>query len=506
MSDSRDQPRWATAAKRGSSPTRAALSALVVLIAACAPDEPSFDSNRDSGAGGTSGSSGMAGAGTGGQSVDGSSGSAGAPSGTTLWAARFDGSEDRDRASGNVVSDPSGRSFATLPMQNASGDLDLALMGWDAAGKVESWAPRLFGDSAPQLGHAVALAPGDGLYVAGEGFGAVQMGGGSVTAPSGITRGLLARVTSAGGSCAECWLKGFGSWVLDVESDAEGNVYAAGGFADDLDLGDGVQAMEGFDAFVVKFSPSGDVIWKYLLQGSLSETIGRIAVHEDGSVVFGGTQRDPADLEGSISRDLLWGRIRPDGSDAGWRVLSNPDRQDSVRDVAVAPNGDAVLVGEVSSDSGVDFGCGALSTDGHNVFVVRLDSLGGCLWSRTYGGRFGQFAFGVSLLGAGDIVVVGGFDGDVDFGGGVIVDETELDGGPISGLDGFAVRLTGEKGDHVWTRHYRATGHGFPHGLHVAPSGDLYLIGSFEQSLDLGNGWELEAQGVFDQFVARLTP
>jgi hypothetical protein len=67
----------------------------------------------------------------------------------------------------------------------------------------------------------------------------------------------------------------------------------------------------------------------------------------------------------------------------------------------------------------IDFGGGPLASLGvGDVFVAKLDTDGGHLWSKRFGNASDEAAAGVATDSAGNVLVAGHFDGAIDFGGG----------------------------------------------------------------------------------------
>src|SRR5262249_9934542 len=114
--------------------------------------------------------------------------------------------------------------------------------------------------------------------------------------------------------------------------------------------------------------------------------------------------------------------------------------------VAVDPTGNVILVGGYVG--GVDFGCGLITSPGPvamDVFVAKLDAMtGSCLWSHKFGDSGNQAGFVASTDDAGNIFVTGTFDGNVDFGGGNLSNPN----GPKG--DTFIVKLD-PGGNHIWS-------------------------------------------------------
>lgn len=98
------------------------------------------------------------------------------------------------------------------------------------------------------------------------------------------------------------------------------------------------------------------------------------------------------------------------------------------RGVAVALSGDVVLVGGATGD--VDFGGGPLTgrVNGEDVVIARFDASGRHLWSRRFGNGENQYATAVAVDAAGNSIITGGFWGRLDFREQVDDDDGDDDG------------------------------------------------------------------------------
>jgi hypothetical protein len=87
--------------------------------------------------------------------------------------------------------------------------------------------------------------------------------------------------------------------------------------------------------------------------------------------------------------------------------------QQTVQGVAVGPDGSIVVVGNYSGT--IDFGGGPLPSAAQAMFVAKIDAFGAHVFSHDYvSGTPGD----VAIDSSGNIVLVGKFDGSLDFGGG----------------------------------------------------------------------------------------
>ena len=165
------------------------------------------------------------------------------------------------------------------------------------------------------------------------------------------------------------------------------------------------------------------------------------------------------------------------------------------------PDGGFAILGSTYS-----FGAGD-----HDIYLLRLDSLGDTLWSRTYGGSATEYGYDIQRTGDSGFIVVGitysygAGNGDVwllrlDLTGGVIWSRTYggsgkdvgrsvravssgfiVGGGTSSfghGYDDFYLIRTNSAGDTAWTRTYGGVGGEVAFGTRPTPDGGFVMCGA----------------------------
>lgn len=189
------------------------------------------------------------------------------------------------------------------------------------------------------------------------------------------------------------------------------------------------------------------------------------------------------------------------GSDA---VIEDVDQ---VTGVAVADNGNVYATGVF--DGTVDFGCGAHTASGVDVFLVKLHGLDGdCIWSETFGGTGTDLVAGmaVSYEPPTDIerVTLAGYYSSPSFG---------VPGFPplpnAGGLDMFYLKRDGITGADVWHKRAGGTGVDRIEGLAVQRDGAIAITGAYASTaFTLSHGAVSETSpansGDDDTFVAKL--
>ncbi len=224
---------------------------------------------------------------------------------------------------------------------------------------------------------------------------------------------------------APLWDRVFGDQGADfargVVFDAQGNVYLTGGQEGGADLGDGPIDPAIGGGFVASYGPDGAFRWKTLFSGSAGS----------------------------------WGQ-----------------------DLAIAPNGDVVVVGAFAGT--IDFGGGPHTASGNSdAFVLRLDAGGAFVAERVFGGAEADWTRGVAIDAGGDVVVAGFYGGSADFGGGMR---------PGAGnADAFVARYAAD-GTYKWDHTYVGAGHQDGEAIAVDAAGNVLVVGSSTDPLDFGGG------------------
>lgn len=192
------------------------------------------------------------------------------------------------------------------------------------------------------------------------------------------------------------------------------------------------------------------------------------------------------------------GSCSPCGSVAtGVLALGGAD-SDLVRSAVVRPDGTIVIAGRFYGT--LNLGGGAMTSNGaSDIFVAKFDSGGGHLWSRSFGGNFGDGDHDVDVAvdSLGNVAVVGNmagaFNGD----------------GTASHQDGYRAFLAkyDANGNYLW-------GHVFGGsdstqvakftGVAFLPNGNVVTTGAFQGSASFG-GSTFTSAGDYDIVVAHYT-
>src|SRR5438094_317109 len=176
----------------------------------------------------------------------------------------------------------------------------------------------------------------------------------------------------------------------------------------------------GTDSALVTITGAAGAGWARGFGGAASDVAYGVAVDSGGDVVLIGTAGGGSNFGG--------GRIRANGysivvakfSSAGaplWSRSIGDSFSNSGNAVAVDPSGNIDVTGAFSGPA--DFGGGALTSAGVDIFLAKLSPTGGHVWSRRFGSALATHAGnGVACDGSGNVLVTGSFENSIDLGGG----------------------------------------------------------------------------------------
>jgi hypothetical protein len=199
------------------------------------------------------------------------------------------------------------------------------------------------------------------------------------------------------------WDRGFGIAAFDGGVYATG--YTFGGFAEALG---GSGAAGGHDAVIVRISEDGVVEWVRQLGSDGLDWGQSVAVTDDGAAVLTGYTQGDFGGTNVGGRDLWVARVEADGT-TGWVSHFGTEAEDWTQGVAIAPNGDIVVVG-LTEGALAD---GSVPQGANDILVMRLTADGELVWATQTGTALEDKAFGVAISADDWIVVTGYTQGDL---------------------------------------------------------------------------------------------
>lgn len=276
----------------------------------------------------------------------------------------------------------------------------------------EGWTEQ-FGTAFHELGLAIAVDGAGGIVVAGRG---VEFADGVVTGSHGFVR----RYSPApGGGIVE-------DWTFDPQTRIEALAIDASG--DVLAVGPGWHVELGFEVYVAKLTPAGNLVWSGLYgTGEKSDELGferdpvpatrrptelwedlrafedvghAVAVDPAGNLFVTGYVGGYDTGTGIIDQRAFVQKLTPTGEEA-WAVLFGDEYATYGSAIAVDAGGDVLFVGNTASVYG------ERTPPGTETFTRRLAPDGSLRWDDTFGESGWDTSIGLAIDGGGIVYTVG---------------------------------------------------------------------------------------------------
>lgn len=361
------------------------------------------------------------------------------------------------------------------------------------------------------------------------------------------------------------WSQRFGGTgnqqAVALAVDAAGNIYLAGSFAEKVNLGgQDLTSAGSSDIFLAKLDPLGKHVWSKRLGDGEAQEVGDLAVDQAGYLLltggfYGTIDFGSEEITSAGGRDIFLAKFEPSGAYLTSRHYGGSGDESS-SSIAVTQTNDIYMTGLFTGS--IDFGSSPLTSQGStDIFLAKLDSSLGLLWSYPFGDSASQAGQGVAADASSGVWMTGNFRGEVDFGegpvtttGGQDVFVTHIDAGSgyvsasffgdmldfqtgtaigvdstgsavitgsffgtlpmdgetltsTGGQDVFLVKL-GEDGAYVWGQSYGDANTQQPKALALDAQDNILLAGYFNGAIDFGDGGSHTSGGAQDAFLAKL--
>jgi hypothetical protein len=304
-----------------------------------------------------------------------------------------------------------------------------------------------------------------------------------------------------------------------VATDAEGNIYVGGLFADGaVEFGSG-QLDCPFEAgaprwcgFLLKLDPMGNTLWSraFVASNTLSIDVSALGVLEDGVVMAASWRRyqirhapldvgtGPLDPPGDYP--MVLAKFDPSGTPL-WSAAFGDDVGEVVPAALVVDGPSSFTVGGGFSTASLDLGAGPMAFTGpkpfinkHTIFLSHFDgtTVG---WQKSFGGNTSQELAGFGRGPTGDLLLAGYFQEALDFGG-----------PPLTTTESSAVfqATLDASGGFVADQRFDATGSFLSAtGVAADAAGSTLVTGTFDGTLKIG-ATPLVCQGDFNGYLAKI--
>jgi hypothetical protein len=400
------------------------------------------------------------------------------------------------------------------------GGTDIYLAKYDAAGNY-LWAIQM-GGTGFDYGRGVTVDSGGNVYVTGYFNGKAAFnpaGGDTLQGGAGFTDIFIAKYSSTGDYK---WAINMGGsmqnygWGIAVNE--SGEVYITGAFSGKTDFDPSpapadtayIEAFPGnffspgLDIFVAKYDSAGRYMWANRMgsEGPGGEYGYGIALDKSGNAYVTGYFANWADFDpgtgiailetrGTIGNDAFVAKYDKDGKYL-WAKGIGSKHDDNGMSIAM-DQGDNVYVTGYFSDTAYLYDTtstpgaamksdSVISAGDYDMFLVKYDSAGNYLWSKTLGGKSDEGGYGISIGRGGMVCVTGYFADTAIFGG---ADTLRA----VSGSrDAFIAKFNPD-GHYKWAGSLGgSTQSDMGYGISCDQLGNIYAAGNYAGAADLEPG------------------
>jgi hypothetical protein len=297
--------------------------------------------------------------------------------------------------------------------------------------------------------------------------------------------------------------------VPDISFDASGNCYAISHFDSTNAMVGGVTITNtgsGYDSFLVKYDPAGQVQWVRAMSGDASDFgLSVVAAASDSVYVVGSFYSDVFTI-GSLSltnttstssSDVFAAKFDSNGN-LLWLKQGAGDGTDTSYTAGLDSAGN-LLVGGSFASSAITFGTVSLVNSAvttPDTFLVKYDLNGNVLWARRAGGIKGEVIYRLAVDSSDNCYVTGFFQGSATFGSFVLTS--------AGGFDVYVAKYD-SSGNVVWATGMGGSGLEQGFGLALDAANNCYIAGYFTSANSTFGSQTIHTAGGNDIFLAKLS-
>jgi len=243
-------------------------------------------------------------------------------------------------------------------------------------------------------------------------------------------------------------------------------------------------------ALLIKFDKAGNLQWEKTYGGSETDhSFYTEQTHDHGYIMAMESQSDDGDVPVNYGwQDLVVFKLDEGGNIVWTRVIGGSlhDHPCCIRQIA---DGYIFAGASLSNDGDVSGHHG--SSQYFDIWVVKMDTSGNIIWSKSIGGSLTEFARYIQPTPDGGYVLTGeSYSNDGDISGHHGTSETS---------DMVVIKIDGG-GNVVWQKCFGGSGNDIGHDLVLTPDGGIMVIGATESS----DGDVTYIHGSYDYWMVKL--
>jgi len=288
---------------------------------------------------------------------------------------------------------------------------------------------RTYGGSNNDIGYSICACLAGGYLVAGY----------TSSLGSGPQSAYVVRINNAGDTV---WTRAYGgtSWdgahyVLTTPD----TCFLVAGYTESFGAG-------GKDMYFLKLNQFGDTIWTRTYGGVLQDCAYALCIANDTGYLAVGYRNGPA----AWTKGDLWLLKMDESGDTVWSKTYGGSGEDYGISLRHTLDGNYIISGVNSYQS----------AGGKDVWLLKVNTSGDTIWTKTYGGSLEDIGYGVNTTSDSGYIITGYINGIP----------------PWTAGDLWLIK-TNAFGDSVWTRMYGGTGEDFGFEVYETPDCGFVIAG-----------------------------
>ena len=311
------------------------------------------------------------------------------------------------------------------------------------------------------------------------------------------------------------WVKKSGGTAQDygraVTSDASGNVYVTGSFYSasmsfsTTSLTNKDNTGTSPDVFVVKYDPSGNVLWAKSAGGTSYDEGESINVDANGNVfVTGYFLSSTINFSGTILNntgddDLFVAKYDLNGI-LQWVKSASGSSTEKNASINIDAFGDIIVTGRFDSPT-INFSGTTLTNTSSSLnsdfYIVKYNQAGNIVWAKNNGGAYDDVSASITTDISGNIYITGNFESPS-----IALGSTTL---TVSGTSDIFIVKYDVNGNVGWAKREGGTSDDFGCGISTDANNNIIVTGYFfSPTINFGTG-NLTKQGTYNTFLVKYS-
>lgn len=269
----------------------------------------------------------------------------------------------------------------------------------------------------------------------------------------------------------------------DVARDSHGNIIVVGYFQSASISFDGITLIgnnTSVDLFIVKYDPSGSVLWAKSVYNTGMDIAQQVEVDGNDNIIIAGRTSSSSLTFGTTTLTNTSGFNSPfvvkynSAGNVIWAKIAVCQSHAYALALAIDGNNNIFVSGYFSGMS-IGFGTqivyGGFSED---IFLTKYDSNGNVVWAKGEGSDYQEWCVSLSVDGSGNLLMTGIFNSSsLMFGSTTLTNAGQQ--------DAFIVKYNND-GTVLWAKQAGGTLDDYPGGIVADAIGNVYLIGTYKSS------------------------